>query len=926
MSTESASEPSNSSVLDALPLAVLFYRIDPSRITVREYLNNGWAFAPALLLHKLLFIPIPTSSDDPCTESIRSFEVSPAYVEPDAAANIAPILGQLIALGFEDPIYHHVNDRLHLTKLNLVTLRNLSYPAAARIRNRIWSVRHPPKLTIYCEFFTRYTDGTCLWSLSEHADINRPPNFTMNRHVGASPADLWASHQAMVQRDVAAGKVVMPVRDHDALRELIDWQHESVRDYYLQRGVFAPLREADHAQLAAADERRREAGAAGEQHADVLAQLARLQAKRGSWLTGIIMLVVSLFLFAAVMHVATGNANAPGSVPTLEFLLLLIPIMLFHELGHFVAMKAFGYRNLRMFFIPMLGAAVVGQNYIAPGWKKAIVFLMGPLPGIFVAICLGMAGMTFQIPLLTKIALLTLILNGFNLLPLLPLDGGRLMHALLFSRHFVLDAAFRVVAALGLLLVALKFGDNILLVVAIATMISVPAAYKMARIASDLRRGGFDSGVVAGAREQQIPTAAAVVIIDRLKQAFKRSTGTKLLAQHTLNIYESLTARPPGVGASLAFGALYIVSFVLAIVFTVAFVVGRTDPGFVANAFQRMRQQQQAPLPGNAVQVDSIDVIRATSPDAPTSRENWEPRYTIIATFHDAAAARRTLDTLRKDPRADSASFLLFCDSVLVAVPRTDDAARAHWVKRLEAYSKSVVVDSDRFKAPFRLSCVAPSDDAAKDIERTVMAYFQNGTQMHLIAPWTRDETRTPEQIAQHQHAREVYVQIAEAESKAIADPSLAAIGKKIVAADRHADRAEVDRLLDEQRDMLHKARLHARDELAQKAISPADREFIQLYPIVKLNSDGSATQPMTMLTSLVAMMGQLPLSSDGPTAFDDRYSSMGFMDRNGQRLTFEYLLFIDPFEGLPGFVRWLREQGCDQFRYEINPGEENPN
>src|SRR5438552_1659454 len=52
-----------------------FYRLQSSRITLREHLNSGLAMAPAFLIHKLFFIPIPTSSDDPCVESIRPFEV-----------------------------------------------------------------------------------------------------------------------------------------------------------------------------------------------------------------------------------------------------------------------------------------------------------------------------------------------------------------------------------------------------------------------------------------------------------------------------------------------------------------------------------------------------------------------------------------------------------------------------------------------------------------------------------------------------------------------------------------------------------------------------------------------------------------------------------------------------------------------------------
>ncbi|MDX1653260.1 MAG: hypothetical protein R3277_12250, partial [Brumimicrobium sp.] len=40
---------------------------------------------------------------------------------------------------------------------------------------------------------------------------------------------------------------------------------------------------------------------------------------------------------------------------------ILLGVLLFHELGHFTAMKLFGYENLKMLFIPFLGAMVSGK-------------------------------------------------------------------------------------------------------------------------------------------------------------------------------------------------------------------------------------------------------------------------------------------------------------------------------------------------------------------------------------------------------------------------------------------------------------------------------------------------------------------------------------------------------------------------------------
>jgi Zn-dependent protease len=173
----------------------------------------------------------------------------------------------------------------------------------------------------------------------------------------------------------------------------------------------------------------------------VLAEIDRLQRKKANWLTTFLTLVVSGALFYGIGAAAWSWKLAA----------LLIPILLFHELGHYLAMLVFRYRNLRMFFIPLIGAAVTGRHYNVAAWKKAVVSLMGPIPGIAVGTALGIAAIILKHKLLLEVATLMVVLNGFNLLPILPLDGGWTLHALLFSRHVLLDAAFRVVTAVVLI-------------------------------------------------------------------------------------------------------------------------------------------------------------------------------------------------------------------------------------------------------------------------------------------------------------------------------------------------------------------------------------------------------------------------------------------------------------------------------------------
>src|SRR5262245_1742921 len=86
-----------------------------------------------------------------------------------------------------------------------------------------------------------------------------------------------------------------------------------------------------------------------------------------------LLLVGTLALFLVVQNSGSGRA-----------LFILVSVLLFHEAGHYAGMRLFGYRDVRMFFIPFFGAAVSGKRGDVAAWKEGIVLLLGPVPGIVV--------------------------------------------------------------------------------------------------------------------------------------------------------------------------------------------------------------------------------------------------------------------------------------------------------------------------------------------------------------------------------------------------------------------------------------------------------------------------------------------------------------------------------------------------------------
>ena len=70
--------------------------------------------------------------------------------------------------------------------------------------------------------------------------------------------------------------------------------------------------------------------------------------------------------------------------------------------------------------------------------------------------------------------------NLFNLLPILPLDGGQIAHMLLFARRPWLDVAFRTLAGVGLIVVGWQASGVFLPVIGLMTLVHLPKSWQQA--------------------------------------------------------------------------------------------------------------------------------------------------------------------------------------------------------------------------------------------------------------------------------------------------------------------------------------------------------------------------------------------------------------------------------------------------------------
>ena len=233
-------------------------------------------------------------------------------------------------------------------------------------------------------------------------------------------------------------------------------------------------------------------------------------------------------------------------------------------------MRYFGYKDVQMFFIPLFGAAVRGEKYDVPARQEAIVLLLGPLPGLLLGCGFYFIDSVVSVPALRDGAAWLVTINFLNLMPLSPLDGGRLWNRLLFSRYAVLESVIVVPAAIGLVFVCLDPGWICLGLSAFVAVMMVPAFYKTARAAAVLQ-----------ARWPELPAEATNLGDEHLRVLFaetrKRFTNKgktaqmtnayhKVLAAQMKNVYRRALLRPaPGTVA-----ACFVVVYAAAIGLTIA--------------------------------------------------------------------------------------------------------------------------------------------------------------------------------------------------------------------------------------------------------------------------------------------------------------------------------------------------------------------
>lgn len=113
-----------------------------------------------------------------------------------------------------------------------------------------------------------------------------------------------------------------------------------------------------------------------------------------------------------------------------KFAVGFVLLIFVHEMGHAVVLRRRGIKAGWPVFLPFIGAFISMKSTPASVYEEAESALAGPLAGTAGAFVVWWAGSALNSDLLVSLAATGFLLNLFNLLPALPLDGGRVAGAL----------------------------------------------------------------------------------------------------------------------------------------------------------------------------------------------------------------------------------------------------------------------------------------------------------------------------------------------------------------------------------------------------------------------------------------------------------------------------------------------------------------
>jgi stage IV sporulation protein FB len=248
-----------------------------------------------------------------------------------------------------------------------------------------------------------------------------------------------------------------------------------------------------------------------------------------------IKLHVTFLLFLAWIFLASySTGGAEEAWNSLAFVLLLFACVVAHEFGHIAMAKRFGVTTPTVTLLPIGGVAQLERIPEKP-WEEFLVAVAGPAVNVVIAMALmlafgaspdskNLAGVdNSAVAMIDRLAAVNVFLVLFNMIPAFPMDGGRVLRAVLASRLGYVRAT-EIAAKIGQFL---AFGLGFLglfgnpLLIFIAIFVYLAAASESQLIAVRAMSRGVPTGA---AMMTQFATLAPDAPIDHAVETLLRTS------------------------------------------------------------------------------------------------------------------------------------------------------------------------------------------------------------------------------------------------------------------------------------------------------------------------------------------------------------------------------------------------------------------
>lgn len=229
------------------------------------------------------------------------------------------------------------------------------------------------------------------------------------------------------------------------------------------------------------------------------------------------------------------EGGTAAAIEGVGFIVAVFACVVLHELGHAIAARHYGIRTPRITLLPIGGIAELERLPEKPS-DEIVVALAGPLVNVVIAVFLivvlgatvGTEALTSmedpRVEFVARLAAVNIWLLLFNLIPAFPMDGGRVLRALLATRYSRVRATeiagtIGQFAAFAFGFIGLVVGNVLLIFVAIFVYLAATAETQAIGLQDAARAVDVRDAMIS--RFESLPVTAS---LDEAAQALLRTT------------------------------------------------------------------------------------------------------------------------------------------------------------------------------------------------------------------------------------------------------------------------------------------------------------------------------------------------------------------------------------------------------------------